>query len=207
MPVSRGWGDDAVLKLHSDFVPMPPNEFGPTHEGLSLLGPPVQIAYAVTDVREAAAQWAERRGVGPFFVIEHIALSDVRYRGAPAAFDHSSAYAQWGAIMVELVCDHTIGPSPVADVVGPGGRGLHHVAHFVPSFASASEALVAAGHAEVLYANTSAGLPFAFHDAIATLGHMIEIYEGTPKLRAFYSMVSEAAANWNGLDPVRVLTR
>jgi hypothetical protein len=193
--------------LSSDRGPMPLSDFGSMDQGLSLLGPPVQIAYAVPDVREAAAQWAEQRGVGPFFVIEHIPLSDVRYRSTPASFDHSSAYGQWGEIMVELVCDHTVGPSPIADVVGPAGRGLHHVAHFVPSFASASEALVAAGHAEVLYANTSAGLPFAFHDAIASLGHMIEIYEGTPRLRSFYAMVADAAANWNGSDPVRVLTR
>ena len=90
---------------------------------LGLLGPPVQIAYAVTDVREAATRWVSERGVGPFFVIEHIAVTDVLYRGAPAVFDHSSAYGQWGGLMVELVCDHTVGPSPIADGVGPGSGG------------------------------------------------------------------------------------
>lgn len=174
---------------------------------LDFLGPPVQIAYAVRDVHAAARRWVDRRGVGPFFVVEHIAVSDVLYRGIPATFDHSSAYAHWGGVMVELVCDHTNGPSPVADVVGAGGEGLHHVAHFVDDFVLSADRLAMAGYPQALFARTAAGLPFAFHDATAELGHMIEIYEGTPQLRAFYAMVVEAAARWDGRDPVRVLRR
>ena len=52
-------------------------------------------------------------------------------RGTPGTFDHSSAYGQWGAIMVELVEDHGDGPSPVRDMFPPDGSGLHHLAFFV----------------------------------------------------------------------------
>ncbi len=169
----------------------------------SVLGPPVQIAYAVTDLDAAALQWADRFRAGPFFVSEHIAVDDVRYRGAPGSFDHSSAYGQWGEVMVELVNDHTVGPSPVADVVGPGGSGLHHLAYFVDDLATAQSALVRLGWPEALWARTPSGVAFAFHDAVGTLGHMIEIYEGTPALRGFYAMVREAAVGWDGSDPVR----
>ena len=96
-----------------------------------MLGAPVQIAYAVRDAEAAAASWASKFRAGPFFVRRHIAVSEVRHRGAPSVFDHTSAYGQWGDVMVELVQDHTVGPSPVADVVGPGGEGLHHLAYFV----------------------------------------------------------------------------
>jgi Glyoxalase/Bleomycin resistance protein/Dioxygenase superfamily len=169
----------------------------------SPLGPPVQIAYAVRDVRQAATRWVERYGAGPFTVIDHIELSAVRYRGAPGSFDHSSAYGQWGQIMVELVCDHTIGSSPVADVVGPGGEGLHHHAHFVPDLAEAQRVLEAHGWPEVLHAVTPSGLSFAFHDATADLGHMIELYEPTPSLVAFYQRVANDATDWDGTNPVR----
>lgn len=172
---------------------------------LAFLGPPVQIAYAVTDVHVAAQRWVDERCVGPFFVLEHIEVSNVLYRGRPATFDHSSAYGQWGSVMVELVCDHTKGPSPVTDVVGAGGQGLHHVAHFVDDFAQSSEQLQAAGYAQALLAHTKAGLPFAFFDATAEMGHMIEIYEGTERLRAFYALVKDAAANWDRTDPIRIL--
>ena len=105
--------------------------------------------------------------------------------------------------MVELVVDHTEGPSPVADVVGPGGVGLHHVAHFVDDLAAAQAALITRGWPEVLWASTASGLAFAFHDATAELGHMIELYEGVPGLRAFYRRVREASLGWTGADPIR----
>ena len=169
----------------------------------SLLGVPIQVAYAVTDVREAAHRWAATHGAGPFIVMDHIPLATARHRGVAATFDHSSAYGQWGDVMLELVCDHTVGPSAVADVVGVGGVGLHHVAHFVRDLSAAQAALAGYGWPEALYAETSTGTAFAFHDATAELGHMIEIYEGTPGLRAFYQHVASLAIDWDGTDVVR----
>lgn len=167
------------------------------------LGPPVQLGYAVADVVEAAGRWAATTSAGPFFLIEHIPLAEVRYRGAPAAFDHSSAYGQWGDVMVELVQDHTAGPSPIRDLMGPRGEGLHHVAHFVDDLERGSAALAAMGWPEVLRASTAAGQAFAFHDARADRGHLVELYEPSDRLLGFYAMVAEAAAAWDGRDPVR----
>ena len=88
-------------------------------------------------------------------------------------------------------------------VVGPGGVGLHHVAHFVDDLVKAQAALVEGGWPEVLWASTSSGVAFAFHDATASLGHMIELYEGVPGLRGFYDRVREASIGWGGADPIR----
>lgn len=172
------------------------------------LGRPVQIAYAVRDVRAAAEHWAESVGAGPFFVNEHIAVRDVRYRGAPATFDHSSAYGQWGSVMVELVQDHTVGPSAVRDVVGEGGEGLHHVAFLVDDLAAARASLTARGWPEAMVATagTGAGTVFVFHDATSELGHMIELYERSDRLVGFYAMVAAASDGWDGRDPVRFLS-
>ena len=170
------------------------------------LGAPVQVAYAVADLDAAAARWAAR-GVGPFFVLRHIEVVDVRYRGRPGRFDHSSAYGQWGPVMLELVQDHTVGDSPVADVVGPGGEGVHHLAYFVDDVAAAGRGLAAHGWEEALWACTTTGTAFAFHDAVAELGHMVEIYERTERLARFYRSVAEAAEGWDGADPVRDAAR
>jgi hypothetical protein len=166
---------------------------------VDVFGGPVQIAYAVGDVTEAARRWTDR-GVGPFFVIEHIDVHHVRVSGSPSTFDHSSAYAQWGALMVELICQHDSGGERIV-----GTSGIHHVACFVDDFESAAAQLAAAGHHEVLYAETAAGMPFAFHDARAERGHFIEIYERTDRLGRFYDMVRDAAVGWSGSDPIRVL--
>jgi hypothetical protein len=164
-----------------------------------VLGAPVQIAYAVDDVDRAAASWAER-GVGPFFVREHIEVTNVRIRGRAARFDHSSAYGQWGDLMVELIHQHDGGDDPIV-----GTAGIHHVAHFVDDFATAAAHLTGGGHGEILYAETVTGMPFAFHDGGRERGHLIEIYERTVPLARFYEMVRDAAAGWTGADPVRRL--
>jgi hypothetical protein len=169
------------------------------------LGSPVQIAYAVPDVRAAARSWAAHFGAGPFFVREHIELEDVMIRGRPDTFDHSSAYGQWGAVMVELIEDHGDGPSPVRDMFPRAGSGLHHLAYFVENIEAAAEDLLNQGNELAMSARTASGLVFYFVDTRPTLGHMVELYEPTPGLRAFYSMVRAAAEDWDGLDPVRTL--
>ncbi len=159
----------------------------------------MQIAYAVDDVERAAGAWVAR-GVGPFFVRAHIELTDVEVRERPGTFDHSSAFAQWGAVMVELIQQHHDGNGePLV-----GTTGLHHVAHFVDDFDAATTALTAAGNRRVLFARTSTGMAFAFHDG-AERGHLIEIYERTPPLTGFYEMVRDASLGWSGADPIRRL--
>jgi hypothetical protein len=164
-----------------------------------MLGPPVQLAYAVDDLRAAVDRWVDERGAGPFFVLEHIPVFDVRVFGVPGRFDHSSAYGQWGSVMVELLQDHTDGVSPVSS------PGLHHVAHFVDDIGAASHQLTERGWPEALWATTAGGNGFAFHDARAELGHMVEIYEGNNRLRSFYARVAAAADGWTGADRWRPL--
>ena len=162
-----------------------------------MFGGPVQLAYAVDDVAEAARRW-NANGVGPFFVIEHIDVHNVRINGAPSTFDHSSAYAQWGDVMVELICQHDSGGERI---VGPSG--IHHVAFFVDDFETAAAQLTASGMPEVLYAETASGMAFGFHDGRAEHGHLVEIYERTDGLARFYDMVRDSAAGWDGSDPIR----
>jgi catechol 2,3-dioxygenase-like lactoylglutathione lyase family enzyme len=157
----------------------------------------VQIAYAADDVIADAERFAASTGAGPFFVLRHIPLVSSRVHGVDAPFDHSSAYGQWGPLMVELVHEHT--PA----VVEPGR--VHHLAFMVPSLDSAAAWCESHGWPEVLRAATSGGQSFAFHDARAERGHLIELYEPSDRLLGFYAMVADAAAGWDGADPVRIL--
>ena len=169
-----------------------------------ILVAPVQIAYAVPDVDTAAYRWATQFGAGPFFVRRHIALSDVVYRGVPAVFDHSSAYGQWGAVMVELVQDHGTAPSIVRERYAPHESGLHHLAFIVPDLDAATAQLATLGF-ELAMSARATSTRFHFVDAVATLGHMIELYERADRLTAFYEFVRQASDGWAGDDPVREL--
>jgi hypothetical protein len=171
---------------------------------LSVLGPPVQIAYAVPDVDAAAARWAADFGAGPFFIRRHIVGHDVIYRGASAVFDHSSAYGQWGSLMVELMQDHGTGPSVVRERYGVNETGLHHMAFVVPDLDAATAHLASLGNGLVMSAR-STNTRYHFMDTVAALGHMVELYERSDRLESFYALVRDAADGWTGDDPVRQL--
>lgn len=159
---------------------------------MNTLGPPVQIAYAVRDVDAAAEQWAARTGAGPFVISRHIALATARVHGEPDTFDHSSAYGQWGEVMVELVEEHAI-PTGRGPLVEPGS-GVHHMAFFVDDVAGAVRWCGSQGWPEVLWAETAGGTAFAFCDARRDLGHLVELYEPTPPLLAFYTHIRNLSA-------------
>jgi catechol 2,3-dioxygenase-like lactoylglutathione lyase family enzyme len=169
----------------------------------NVLGAPVQIAYVVTDIWEAAPQFAARFGAGPFFMSEHIPCTDVVHRGQPGTFDHSSAYGQWGRVMVELVMQHDNAPSAVRDMYAPGETGLHHLAYFVDDLDETALRLEAQGYPQAQIATASGRTRFAFHDAVAQLGHMFELYQPSPGILGFYAKVAEAADGWDGRDPIR----
>ena len=162
----------------------------------------VQVAYHVRDIEASAKTAAKTFGAGPFVVSKHIQLSKGIHRGEPCPFVHSSAYGQWGSIMLELVQQEGEGASPFRDLYIENEQGLHHVAIMVPDFEAALAHFAQLGIARVTEAVTLTGVEFAFLDARETLGHYLEIYEASAALRGFYRFVADAAqAPWNPDDP------
>jgi hypothetical protein len=164
-----------------------------------------QIAYHVRDIRIAASQMHQRFGAGPFFISENIMLESATHRGKPTDFVHSSAYGQWGDVMVELVRqedDSSI--TPFRDMFSVEQEGLHHTAIIIDSFEDTVKHFEDTGFELATRCRTLNGsVEFGFIDAVSTLGHMIEIYEGSPGLLGFYQMVKDASLNWDGRDLLR----
>ena len=167
------------------------------------LGPPVQIAYAVSDIFRGVDKWIKDFGAGPFFIAEHIPIKNVIYRGQPSELDITVAYGQWGEIMIELVQDNGEGPSIIRDLYPPQKSGLHHLAYFVNDMDLVSAKLIEEGY--VLAMSGQAGENrFQFFDAISEMGHFIEIYEPIESLKYLYERVRSASINWDGSDPLRI---
>ena len=167
--------------------------------------PVAQIAYVVNDVRASALKMAKTFGAGPFFLLENIQLSACDHRGSECLFVHTSAYGQWGTVMMELVRQEDDGPSPFRDLYAPGQEGLHHTATIVDDFDEACADYAAHGFDLATRAVTTGGTEFGFVDATAVFGHFIEVYEGSSALLGFYAMVRDAAQGWTGEDPLRSL--
>jgi hypothetical protein len=166
-----------------------------------------QLAYKVNDLETAAAAHHRQFGSGPFFVLRHVALASSHHRGVERPFDHSSAYGQWGCVMVELVVQHNPDDSALHEMFpqGSGREGLHHAALFVDDLDAAIARFEAEGTPLAQLSVTKTGTAFAFVDTQASLGHMLELYEPTPQLTGFYDFVAAAAQGWDGRDLIREL--
>ena len=157
-----------------------------------------QIAYFCQDVRAAARAHHALFGSGPYFVADHIALAKSVYRGTEQPFVHSSAYGQWGDVMVEFMAQTNPDASACHDMypAGSGRYGLHHVAVWVDDVDGEIARLAALGFPLAQRAEMRDGFVFAFVDTRCTLGHMLELYAPTPILTGFYDMVAKAAQSW-----------
>ncbi len=158
----------------------------------------VQIAYFVAEAEATAQCWAREIGAGPFFVAEHIALTRVVYRGQETSLDHTSAYGQWGDVMVEFVQQNCTNDS----VFSNRPYGVHHVARFATDLDAELAQLAQAGFATAMTAESGA-VRFAFVDGNANLGHFLELYQDAPQIREFYAAIRTAADGWDGRDGVR----
>ena len=164
---------------------------------------PVQIAYFVNDIREAARRMSSITGAGPFYVIEDIELEWSTHRNNSCNFVHSSAYGQWGNIMMDLVQQEGEGPSPFRDIYEAGEEGIHHVACFVDSIDETIKQYEELGYPLATRAKAKLGTEFAFIDTSKSLGHMLEIYSPNEMLSGFYDLVKEASLGWDGIDIFR----
>ena len=166
-----------------------------------------QLAYYVPDIEIAAREHMAIFGSGPFYLFRHVPLRKSEHRGRPHSFDHSSAYGQWGELMIEFLTVHSSDPNAVFDVFPErtGRYGMHHVALWVQDLDRAIADYGTRGAPLVQLSTLESGKEFAFVDARETLGHMVELYEADDSLTGFYAMVRNAARNWEGSDPLREL--
>ncbi|MBI1182278.1 MAG: VOC family protein [Alphaproteobacteria bacterium] len=163
-----------------------------------------QNSYVVPDIDAALQRWTRKLGVGPFYIYRHLDLGPVTYRGKPSTLDASFALAQAGDIEVELIQQHDDAPSAYRDVYARDRGGFHHVGAWVEDFDAAKAAYERLGYPAV----TTGGAPdiggrFAYMDTRADLGVMVELVEQRQDLLDFQVMLTDAARDWDGAEPVR----
>lgn len=161
------------------------------------------LGYVVDDLEQAASRLASTTGAGPFLMIEHVPLSEVTYRGAPACYDHSTAFAGWGPAIVEISQIHAAEPAGLRDFFTTGRHpALGHVAWLVEDLDAESARLSAAGM-PVVHSGGSGPVRANWHDGGAVFGHPIEVHQSGPQLLGFYEVITAAARNWDGSRPLR----
>ncbi len=162
------------------------------------------MGYVVADLRAGVERFTKLTGAGPFFGMAHIAFDEVSYLGGPAHYDHSSAFGQWGPLLVELTEVHSAEPEAFRDaLVSPGG-GIGHVAWLADSLDDEVERLRALGLTPFHAGRT--GPASAVWLRGEPFGHPVEVLQSRAEILGFYAMVRDASAGWNGEDPLRLMT-
>jgi hypothetical protein len=163
-----------------------------------------QVAWVVNDLEAAMRRWTETLNVGPFFVISHARIENVRYRGGPAALDISAGLAQAGPVQIELIEQHNEGPSAYRDSFAKGQEGFHHVCSFTSDF-DAEVRHYAELDCPIATQGSFGDMRYCYIDTRARVGHMTEVIEDRASIRAIFKMVADAAVGWDGKDPIRYL--
>jgi len=156
----------------------------------------IQYAWVVPKLEDAARRWHEATGIGPFLVNRDLQLVNPRHRDQPRATRFSTAVAQHGDVQIELVEQLDDGPSAYRDTVPAGATGFHHVAFIAEDFDAALAHYTSRGH-DVAADGAFGSMRYAYVDAVAELGHMIEIIEDKPAIQAFFAAIRKAADRWD----------
>lgn len=146
--------------------------------------------------------WIETCGVGPFFVLEHVPMEALTYRGQPVKLDFSMALAQAGGMQIELVQQHCDTPSVYRDSVPKGQSAFHHLALFAKDFDRELAAYQARGCGAV-QTGKFGSMRVAYIDARHETQCVIELLEESQPVRDHFRMIADAAASWNGGNPIR----
>ncbi|HEY7622393.1 MAG TPA: VOC family protein [Solirubrobacteraceae bacterium] len=159
------------------------------------------VGYVVEDLATGAERFARDFGAGPFYAMEHIAFDEVTFEGAPAVYDHSSAFGAWGPILVELTEVHDVRPAGLADKLTQPGHGVGHVAWLADDLGAETARLEGAG-LHVFHTGRTGPVSAAWLSG-PPFGHPVEVLQRGPEVLGFYAMLQEAADGWDGREPFR----
>jgi hypothetical protein len=164
-----------------------------------------QLAYVVRDMDSALKYWTEVLKTGPFFLIEHCALEDQVYRGAPANADVSIALANSGDLQIELIYCEDDSPSVYKEFLDAGREGVHHFGMMPVNYEETCAQYRKLGHAAAFECKVG-GAPLTYFDTVDSIGHFIELWDNSETFKEMFLMVEDAAKGWDGSDPIRPLS-
>ena len=169
-----------------------------------LPGPIRQIGYVVTDLDRALQSWVEL-GVGPWLVIRGLPMRAL-YRGEPCETTLTLALSNSGDLQLELIQQQDDAPSIFTEFLAAHGPGYHQLAYWTEDFDTTMKAVADAGWPVVWSGGEGFGARFAYVEPLnspAYISQIVEISELTDAQAASAKLTRDAAANWDGSDPIR----
>ena len=164
-----------------------------------------QLGFVVDDLLGTAARWARVFGVGPFHVLPPIE-QPCTYRGIESGVNVQVALAQAGPVQIELIKQHCDRDSVYRDLIDTGESGFHQLCTVTPDYGATKAHYEQLGY-ELVSEMLVRAQHVAFFDTLDDFGFFTEVVEETPGFLASLDEIAQTCAEWDGSDPVRMLTR
>jgi hypothetical protein len=164
-----------------------------------------QLGFVVDDLLGTAAHWAQIFGIGPFHVLPPIEVP-CTYRGTDSGINVQVAVAQAGPVQIELIKQHCDRASVYRDWAGKGASRFHQLCTITPDYEGTKAYYEQSGY-ELVTEITALEPHTAYFDTVDDFGFFTEVVEAAPLFLSQLDGISRTCAEWDGSDPVRLLTR
>ncbi|HMO68970.1 MAG TPA: VOC family protein [Novosphingobium sp.] len=164
-----------------------------------ILGPAIHQAYVVPDFDEGIARFAAL-GIGPFYTLHSLGGMS-RFRGEEHPITMSAAFVYSGDCCFEIIAADATQQTTYAEFLrrNPAG-GLHHIAYFSADFDATLAALEAEGKPHRIVQDFGIEIycePVGVDNPVNMQLIRPGLFDG------WFDAMREAAANWDGSDPIR----
>ncbi|MBL7497646.1 VOC family protein [Frankia sp. CNm7] len=165
-----------------------------------------QLGFVVDDVVAAATRWATVYGVGPFHVLPPVEQV-CTYRGASSGINLQVGVAQAGPAQIELIQQRCDRPSIFRELAVTGQAGFHQLCTVTADYDGKRAFYSGLGYELACELTSADGIRVGYFDTVADFGFFTEVVEQTPRFLRQLANVAATCAQWDGTDPVRLLTR
>ncbi|WP_267306869.1 VOC family protein [Mycobacterium barrassiae] len=164
-----------------------------------------QLGHVVDDVVAAAGRWARAFGIGPFHVLPLVG-QQADYGGEVRTVQIQVAVAQAGPIQIELIQQHCETPSIFREWSRNGTSAFHQIATLTADYEGKIAHFEALGYS-IAAESLGGGFRVAYIDTATEFGFYTEVVDAPSSFLEQVRVISDTCANWDGRDPVRIMTR
>lgn len=164
-----------------------------------------QLGHVVDDVVAAAGRWARAFGIGPFHVLPLVG-QQADYGGEVRTVQIQVAVAQAGPIQIELIQQHCETPSIFREWSRNGTSAFHQIATLTADYEGKIAHFEALGYS-IAAESLGGGFRVAYIDTTTEFGFYTEVVDAPSSFLEQVRNISDTCANWDGRDPVRIMTR
>ncbi len=167
------------------------------------IGPIMQYAFVVPDCEQAALQWSQHMGVGPFFLMQNIGFNTLYYRGRPSRMQMSVAMAYSNGVQIEFVQVLDDRPSMYREFLATSPAGGQQHVGVLSTDLEADIGRLGGESQRIQWGETAAGMRFAYMHTGAGPGSVVELIEANETVLAAFAKMRRAAEQWDGQRPLR----